>query len=113
MARRVRRKVYVLAVLGILLTLVGAYRKTTGGGEELLYLGISTLGAVLIYLSIARFREITSFFLSLIVLHSGVLLLFVEELEHPKLLGSIVFASGVVLVMASNFSEYLQARRQK
>jgi hypothetical protein len=108
-----KMKIYILAILGIILTVLGAYRSATAGTTEFFYLGISTLVAIAIYhTAISRFKEITSFLLALIVLHSGVILLFVDKLNHPKILGSIVFASGVVFVMASNFSEYLKNRKK-
>jgi hypothetical protein len=107
-------KIYILAVLGIILTVIGAYSSATAGTTELLYLGISTLAAIGIYHTIiTRFKEITSFILALIVLHSGVILLLVDQLNHPKILGSIVFACGVVFVMSSNFSEYLKNKKKQ
>ncbi|MBE0521680.1 MAG: hypothetical protein IBX39_05370 [Candidatus Methanoperedenaceae archaeon] len=78
------------------------------------YIGIGTWLAGIIYYTLYRsYREIVSLVMGLLVLHAGVLLLLKDGLGNPKLLGALVFTSGIIVVLGSGFSEYIKKRKEK
>jgi hypothetical protein len=47
------------------------------------------------------------------VLHTGVLILLRETYQDMKLLGFLIFTSGIVIVLNSGISEYFKKRKIK
>ncbi len=76
------------------------------------YIGIGTWSAGLIfYMLYPKYKEVTTLILGLMILHSGVILLLIERLSNPKLLGLLVFTAGIVVVLNSGFSDYMKRRK--
>ncbi len=76
------------------------------------YIGAGTWSAGLLYYTVfQKYKEITSLLLGLAVLHAGVILLLIDRLSNPKLLGAIVFTGGVIIVLGSGFSDYMKRRK--
>ena len=108
-------KKIILGLIGAAFLLLGLYYRIYDPAKSDVsyeYLGFGTWSAGLIYYTFfPRYKEVTSLVLGLLILHSGVILLLVEKLSNPKLLGFLVFASGIVVVLSCGFSDYLKRRR--
>jgi hypothetical protein len=104
------RKIVILAALGAVFFTAGLYF----GNTSYEYLGIGTWLSGIVYYKLFRdYKEVTSLVLGLIILHTGVIMLLVEKLTHPKLLGFLVFTAGIIVVLNSGFSDYLKRRKQE
>lgn len=104
------RKIVILVALGAVFFVAGLYL----GNSSYEYLGIGTWLSGIIYYTLFRdYKEVTSLILGLLILHTGVILLLVEKLTHPKLLGFLVFTAGIIVVLGSGFSDYLKRRSSK
>ncbi len=108
---------FVIGLLGIIFILIGIYYKIFEPGKNFIpyiYLGIGTWSAGLIYyILFPKYKEVLSLILGIVILHSGVILLLVGNLSFPEILGFLVFTAGIVVVLNSGFSEYLQKRKEK
>ena len=103
------KKKALLIVLGLIFFFSGIYSRNT----TLQYLGVGTwLSALIFFVFFPKFKEVTSIILGLIILHSGVLILFKENLLNLKLLGFVIFTIGIVFVLNSGFSDYLKNRKK-
>ena len=103
------KKIFI-GILGAVFLLLGLYNHNVSYE----YLGIGTWLAGLIYYTLYQVnREVVSFIIGLLILHAGVLLLLLEELSNPKLLGALVFTGGIIVVLGSGFSEYIKDRKGK
>lgn len=104
------RKIAILAALGAIFFAAALY----SGNTSYEYLGIGTwLSGIIYYTFFREYKEVTSLILGLLILHAGVILLLVEKLTHPKLLGFLVFTAGIIVVLNSGFSDYLKRRKSK
>ncbi len=107
-------KKLILGLIGAAFLLLGLYYRIYDPAKSSVsyeYIGIGTWSAgIIYYLIIQRYREIASFLLGLIILHVGVILLLLDKLSNPKLLGALVFISGVVVVLNSGISDYMRRR---
>lgn len=103
------KKIALLTVLGAVFFISGIY----SGNINFQYLGVGTwLSGLIFYTVFAKWKEITSIILGLLVLHAGVLLLLKENLSNTKLLGFMVFTIGIVFVLNSGFSDYMKNRKK-
>jgi len=103
-----RRKI-LLAALGALFFFLGLYYRNISYE----YLGIGTwLAGIIFYAVFPKYKEIASLVLGLLILHAGVILLLIEKLSNPKLLGVLIFTSGIVVVLGSGFSDYIKKRKK-
>ncbi len=111
------RKKILLGLIGAVFLLSGLYYRIyepTRSNISYEYIGIGTWLAGLIYYTFfQKYKEITSFVLGLIILHAGVILLLVDKLKDPKLVGALVFTAGVVIVLSSGLSDYIKRRKSK
>lgn len=109
-----RRKL-ILLFIGAVFFLAGLYYRLYDPVKSNIayeYIGIGTWFAGLIYYTIfKKYQEVASFLLGLLLLHAGVILLLVEKISNPKLLGFLVFTAGIVIVLGSGFSDYLKRRK--
>lgn len=110
------KKIFI-GLLGAVFLFIGLYYRfydPTKSSISYEYLGIGTWIAGIVYYTLYDgHREIVSFILGLLILHAGVLLILVDELSNPKLLGALVFTGGIIIVLASGFSEYIKNRKGK
>lgn len=110
------KKIFI-GLLGAAFLLIGLYYRFYDPAVNSIsyeYLGIGTWIAGIVYYTLYDgHREIVSFILGLLILHAGVLLILVDELSNPKLLGALVFTGGIIIVLASGFSEYIKNRKGK
>ncbi len=105
-----KKKIALLAILGSVFFAAGLYFDKT----SFIYLGMGTWSSGLIFYSFfPRHREIMSLILGLLVLHTGVLILLRETYQDMKLLGFLIFTSGIVIVLNSGISEYFKKRKIK
>ncbi|MCX9015107.1 MAG: hypothetical protein OIN89_10035 [Candidatus Methanoperedens sp.] len=103
------KKIFI-GILGAVFLLSGMYYRNISYE----YLGIGTWLAGIIYYTLYRsYREVVSFILGLLILHAGVLLLLLDKLSNPKLLGALVFTAGIIVVLGSGFSEYIKKSKEK
>jgi len=106
-----------IGILGAVFLLIGLYYRFYDPARSIIsyeYLGIGTWLAGIIYYTLYQGnREVVSFILGLLILHAGLLLILVEELSDPKLLGAIIFTAGVIVVLGSGFSEYMKNRKRR
>ena len=103
------KKIALLTVLGAVFFISGIY----SGNINFQYLGVGTwLSGLIFYTVFAKWKEITSIILGLLVLHAGVLLILKENLSNTKLLGFIIFTIGIVFVLNSGFSDYMKNRKK-
>jgi hypothetical protein len=110
------KKKIVLLGLGALFLFLGLYYRIydPAKGVSYEYLGIGTwLAGVMFYAVFPKYKEVASLVLGLVILHAGVVLLLVEKLSNPKLLGLLIFASGIIVVLNCGFSDYLKRRKAK
>lgn len=110
------KRIYILAILGAVFLIMGLYYRIYDPVKSISYeyLGIGTLlSGLIFYLIIPKYKEVTLFVLGLLTLHAGVILLLVERLSNPKLLGFLVFTVGIVIVLNSGFSDYIKRRKGK
>ncbi len=109
-----KKKIVFLGLVGALFLLLGLYYRIYDPVKSNIsyeYLGLGTWFAGLIYFTLFRkYKEVTSLILGLLILHSGVILLF-EKASHQKLLGLLVFTAGIVVVLNCGFSDYLKRRK--
>ncbi len=114
-----KQRIILLVFLGAVFLLLGLYyRIYEPVRSNISYgyfgLGIGTLSAGLIfYAFFSKYKEIASLILGLVILHSGVVLLLVEKLSNPKLIGFLVFTCGIVVVLNSGFSDYIKRKKLK
>ncbi len=102
------KKIALLAVLGSIFLFSGIYSENIA----FVYLGVGTyLSGLIFFTFFPRFKEVTSLILSLLVLHTGVLLLLKENISNIKLLGLLIFTIGIVFVLNSGFSDYMKNRK--
>lgn len=102
------RKKIILLIAGAAFILAGIYYRSIAYA----YIGIGTWLSGMIYCMLfQKYKEITSFLLGLVILHAGVILLLIEKISNPKLLGFLVFTSGVVVVLSSGFSDDMRRKR--
>ncbi len=111
------RKKILLGLIGAIFLLSGLYYRVYEPARSYIsyeYIGIGTWLAGLTYYTIfQKYKEITSFVVGLIVLHAGVILLLIDKLKDPKLVGALVFTAGVVIVLSSGLSDYMKRRKTK
>ena len=110
------KRIYILAILGAVFFFLGLYYRVYDPAKSVSYeyLGIGTwLSGLIFYTLIPKYKEITSLVIGLLILHAGVILLLVEKLSNPKLLGFLVFTTGIVVVLNSGFSDYLKRRKME
>jgi phosphoglycerol transferase MdoB-like AlkP superfamily enzyme len=110
------KRIYILAILGAVFFFLGLYYRVYDPAKSISYeyLGIGTwLSGLIFYLLIPKYKEVTSLVLGLLILHAGVILLLIEKLSNPKLLGFLVFTAGLVVVLNSGFSDYMKRRKSK
>ena len=109
-----RTKISFLGIIGALFLLLGLYYRIYDPAKSDIsyeYLGIGTWSAGLIYYTLfQKYKEVTSLVLGLLILHSGVVLLF-QNASHQKLLGLLVFTAGILVVLNCGFSDYLKRRK--
>ncbi len=108
------RRIYILAILGAAFFLLGLYNRIYDPAKSTSYeyLGIGTwLAGIIFYAVFPKYKEVASLVLGLLILHAGVILLLIEKLSNPKLLGVLIFTSGIVVVLSSGFSDYLKRRK--
>ena len=104
------RKIAILVALGAVFFAAGLYL----GNSSYEYLGIGTwLSGIIFYKLFRGYKEVASLVLGLIILHTGVILILVEKITNPKLLGFLVFTAGIIVVLNSGFSDYLKRRKSK
>ncbi|NJD76398.1 MAG: hypothetical protein FIB08_04785 [Candidatus Methanoperedens sp.] len=102
-----KRKIVFLGFLGAVFLLIGFYYNNS----SFQYFGFGTLFAGLLYYTLFRnHKEIMSLVLGLLILHSGVLLI-IERTSNPRLLGLLVFTTGVMVVLNSGFADYMKKRK--
>ncbi len=105
-----KKKTALLAILGSIFVIAGIFFNK----NSFIYLGFGTWSSGLIYyVFFPGHKEIMSFILGLLVLHTGVLILLRETYPNPKLLGFLIFTAGIVIVLNSSFPEYLKKRKIK
>ncbi len=111
-----RKKIF-LGLIGAIFLLSGLYYRVYEPARSNIsyeYIGIGTWLAGLTYYTIfQKYKEITSFVAGLIILHAGVILLLIDKLTNPKLVGALVFTAGVVIVLGSGLSDYMKKRKTK
>jgi len=112
-----RKKIIFVGLLGAVFFFAGYYLSLTDPGKNDIsfeYLGIGTWVAGIVFFTLhPKYKEIISFILGLLVLHAGVLLILKDEYSNLKILGSLVFTSGVVIVLSSGLSDYIKNRKKK
>lgn len=103
------KKIALLAILGSIFFVAGIFFNK----NSFMYLGIGTwLSCLIFYAFFPGYKEIMSLILGLLVLHTGVLILLREKYQDMKLLGFLMFTSGIVIVLDSGISEYLKKRKK-
>jgi uncharacterized membrane protein len=112
---RFKNKKNTLAALGIVFLFVGILMSMDGqNGSSFIYFGVGTLAATVLYYGIVAGRpQISAFIVGLVVLHTGVLLIVKGELVYTSEFGFITFVSGILVLLNSGFSEYMQDRKKK
>lgn len=109
-------KKIIIGLLGIIFILLGIYyRIFEPAKSNISYesIGIGTwLAGLLYYAFFPKYKEVITLILGIIVLHTGVILLLVEKFSHPKFLGILAFISGIVVVLNSGFSDYMNRRKK-
>ena len=112
-----RKKIIFIGLLGAVFFLAGIYLRIIDPEKNEIsfeYLGIGTwIAGIVFFVIYPKFKEIVSFILGLLVLHAGVLLILKDQYSNPKLLGFLIFTSGVVIVLSSGLSDYLKNRKKK
>ncbi|TRZ92418.1 MAG: hypothetical protein D4R88_00335 [Methanosarcinales archaeon] len=106
-----------VGLLGAVFFFAGYYLSITDPGKNDIsfeYLGIGTwIAGIVFFVLYPKYKEIISFILGLLVLHAGVLLILKDQYSNPKLLGFLIFTSGVVIVLSSGLSDYMKNRKKK
>lgn len=109
-------KKIILGLIGAVFILLGLYYRIYDPAKSDIsyeYLGLGTWSAGLIYYTFfQKYKEVTMLVLGLLILHSGVVLLF-QNTSHQKLLGLLVFTAGIVVVLNSGFSDYSKSKTKK
>lgn len=112
-----QKKIVFVGLLGAVFFFAGYYLSFTDPGKNdvsFKYLGIGTwIAGIVFFLLYPKYKEIISFILGLLVLHAGVLLILKDQYSNPKLLGFLIFTSGVVIVLSSGLSDYIKNRKKK
>ncbi len=111
------KKIIFIGLLGAVFLIIGLYFRITdrGTGDIVFeYFGVGTWIAGIIFFTLyPKYKELISFITGLLVLHAGVLLILKIQYSNPKLLGFLVFTSGVVMVLSSGISDYMKKRNNK
>jgi len=111
------KKMVFTGLLGALFLIAGLYFRITDPDLSYIsfeYFGFGTwIAGIVFFVIYPKYKEIISFILGLLVLHAGVLLILKDNYSNPKLLGFLVFTSGIVFVMSSGFSDYMKNRKNK
>ncbi len=111
------KKMVFVGSLGAVFLIVGLYFRITHPGLSDIYFeyfGIGTwIGGIVFFVLYPKYKEIISFLLGLLVLHAGILLILKDQYSNPKLLGFLLFTSGVAIVLGSGFSDYMKNRKNK
>ena len=110
-----RKKIF-LGILGALFFISGLYYQSYDPIKSIAFqiLGIGTwVSGLIYYIFIPKNKEVATLVLGLIILHAGVALILLDKISNPKMLGLLVFISGIVIVLNSGFSDYLKQRAQK
>lgn len=111
------KKIVFTGLLGAVFLIAALYFRITGQDKNHLsleYFGFGTwIAGIIFFILYPKYKEIISFILGLLVLHAGVLLILKDQYSNPKLLGFLVFTSGIVIVMSSGFSDYMKHRKNK
>lgn len=68
------------------------------------YIGIGTWIAGIVYFAFKDHKETIALISGLIILHSGIILLLIDDLSNQEMLGLIVFTAGVIVVLNSGSS---------
>lgn len=111
------KKMVFVGLLGAVFLIAGLYFRIAGPGLSDIYFeyfGIGTwIGGIVFFVLYPKYKEIISFILGLLVLHAGVLIILKDQYSNPKLLGFLLFTSGVAIVLGSGFSDYMKNRKNK
>ena len=112
---RFKNKKNALVALSIAFLFTGIIISLYGrDGSKFIYFGVGTLTATVLYYGIVAGRpQMSAFIVGLIILHTGVLLIMKGELLYPTEFGLITFVSGILVLLNSGFSEYMQGRKKK
>lgn len=109
-----KMKIVFLGLIGALFLLLGLYYRIYDPAKNDIsyeYLGAGTwIGGLIYFTLFKKYKEAASLVLGLLILHSGVMLLF-QNASNQKLLGLLIFTAGVVVVLNSGFSDYLKRRK--
>jgi len=112
-----RKKIIFIGLLGAVFFLAGIYLRIIDPEKGVIsfeYLGIGTwIAGIVFFVIYPKYKEIVSFIIGLLILHAGVLLILKDQYSNPKLLGFLIFTSGVVIVLSSGLSDYLKNRKKK
>jgi len=112
-----RKKIIFIGLLGAVFFLAGIYLRIIDPEKGVIsfeYLGIGTwIAGIVFFVIYPKYKEIVSFIIGLLILHAGVLLILKDQYSNPKLLGFLIFTSGVVIVLSSGLSDYLKNRDKK
>lgn len=112
-----RKKIIFIGLLGAVFFLAGIYLRIIDPEKGVIsfeYLGIGTwIAGIVFFVIYPKYKEIVSFVIGLLILHAGVLLILKDQYSNPKLLGFLIFTSGVVIVLSSGLSDYLKNRNKK
>ncbi len=111
------KKMVFIGLLGAIFLIAGVYLRISDPDKSFIsfvYFGFGTWIAGIVFFSLyPKYKEIISFILGLLVLHAGVLLILKDNYSNPKLLGFLVFISGIVFVMGSGLSNYMKNMKNK
>ncbi|MDO8728030.1 MAG: hypothetical protein Q7J35_18410 [Candidatus Methanoperedens sp.] len=112
-----KKKIIFIGLLGAVFFLAGIYLRIIDQEKSDIsfeYLGIGTwIAGIVFFVVYPKYKEIVSFILGLLVLHAGVLLILKDQYSNPKLLGFLIFTSGVIIVLSSGLSDYIKNRKKK
>lgn len=98
-----------LGILGLLFLTAGVFLEKV----PYEFIGIGTWAAGMVYFVFKDHKEVVFFVSGLLILHSGIVLLLIDDLLRQELLGLLVFTLGVIVVLISGFSDYLKNRKKR
>ena len=108
------KKQHFLAILGGIFLFAGIAMNISGkDGFPFIYFGVGTWFASVVYYGTLAVRQVVAFFVGLIVLHTGVLLIIKGELVYPMEFGFITFVCGIFVLLNSGFSDFMKERKNK
>lgn len=108
------KKQHFLVILGGIFLFAGIVMNMSGNdGISLIYFGIGTWFASVMYYGTVAIRQIMAFIVGLIVLHTGVLLIVKGDLVNNTVFGFITFVCGIFVLLNSGFSEFMKERKNK